>query len=79
MFCVPRLSRLVLILISFCWCPLSVSAEVSGRAAKWHPIQVDVIGPQASELDISPNPFLDYLLSVEFKAPSGAITVVPGF
>jgi hypothetical protein len=79
MFCVPRLSRLVLILTSVCLCPLSVAAELSGRVAKWHPIQVDVIGPQASEVDISPNPFLDYRLSVEFKAPSGAITVVPGF
>lgn len=79
MFCVPRLSLVALLLTSLCFCSLAVSAEVSAPVAKWHPIQVDVTGPHAAETDTSPNPFLDYRLNIEFTAPSGAITLVPGF
>jgi len=79
MFCAFRLSRVIFVLVSFCFSPFAISAEVTGQIAKWHPIQIDIRGPLASETDVSPNPFLDYRLIVEFKAPSGAITIVPGF
>ncbi len=58
---------------------LSSAAVVSGELAKWHPVEIDFIGPAASETDTSINPFLDYRLNVELIAPSGAVTTVPGF
>ena len=61
--------------------PLSTAtaATVSGERLKWHPITVDFRGPSANERDDAPNPFLDYRLEVEFIAPSGRRTRVPGF
>lgn len=55
------------------------AATVSGETVKWFPITLDFDGPQASETDRSPNPFLDFRLNVALTAPSGEITVVPGF
>ena len=52
---------------------------VLGNRTKWHPLEVWFNGPQASELDSNPNPFLDYRLQVRFTAPSGAHFDVPGF
>ncbi len=46
---------------------------------RWHRVEVVLTGPGASEADNSPNPFLDYRLDCTFTAPSGAVTVVPGF
>lgn len=73
------LSRFIFVFLLSCLYPLAVSAEVAQRVAKWHPVTVDVLGPRMAEADISPNPFLDYRLNVEFTAPSGTTTVVPGF
>jgi len=55
------------------------AATVSGDGAKWYPVTLDFEGPRASEMDRSPNPFLDYRLNVTLTAPSGATTIVPGF
>jgi len=55
------------------------AATVSGDAMRWHRVEVLVNGPVAAEADNSPNPFLDYRLDCTFTAPSGAVTVVPGF
>ena len=79
MLLVIRLARTAVVLASLCLSPVVLSAEAPSSVAKWHPIQVDIAGPHASESDLSPNPFLDYRLSVAFTAPSGAVTVVPGF
>ncbi len=61
------------------WATSAWSADIRGERAKWHPIELDFQGPLASESDLQPNPFLDYRLSVDFIAPSGAVTRVPGF
>ncbi len=52
---------------------------VSGELVKWHPVTVGFAGPTASETDNSPNPFLDYRLTVTFSGPGGRTHVVPGF
>ncbi len=52
---------------------------LSGDRIKWHPIALTFHGPDASESDSAPNPFLDFRLQVQFTAPSGHIYSVPGF
>ena len=46
---------------------------------KWYPFTIDFKGPQSSETDNNPNPFLDYRLQVEFTSPGGKQYNVPGF
>jgi len=58
--------------------------EIASDSAKdamqvWRPLSIAFEGPMANESDNDPNPFLDYRLQVEFKAPSGKIYIVPGF
>jgi hypothetical protein len=55
MLCIPRLSRAAVLMFTLYSCPLAIAAEVTSQVAKWHPIQLDVTGPRASEADISPN------------------------
>ncbi|QDV07528.1 hypothetical protein Poly30_30540 [Planctomycetes bacterium Poly30] len=43
------------------------------------PMELTFRGPWASETDESPNPFLDYRLSVTFTGPGGQTFRVPGF
>ena len=57
----------------------SNAAAVNGELYKWHPVNIDFNGPYASERDDSPNPFLDYRLTVQLRSPSGKITSLPGF
>ncbi len=57
----------------------SHAAQIQGTMQKWAPLTLDFIGPQASEIDQSPNPFLDYRLSIKLTAPSGSTYNVPGF
>ena len=52
---------------------------VEGRRNVWHPMAVSFRGPAARETDESPNPFLDYRLSVIFRGPKGEKYNVPGF
>ncbi len=51
--------------------------EEDGRI--WQPMSISFRGPRASELDRSPNPFLDYRLQVKFTSPAGRTFNVPGF
>ncbi len=46
---------------------------------RWQPYELWFYGPQASEADSSPNPFMDFRLQVTFTAPSGNTFEVPGF
>ncbi|SHL05974.1 choice-of-anchor D domain-containing protein [Rhodothermus profundi] len=52
--------------------------EILGEQKRWHPITIQVYGPQADEQG-DPNPFLDYRFNVEITAPDGRRYVVPGF
>lgn len=54
-------------------------AVVSGELIKWHTVALSFRGPEATETDGSPNPFLDYRLQVLFTGPRGQRYDVPGF
>ena len=54
------------------------SYEILGERKRWHPVTIQVYGPQADEQG-DPNPFLDYRFNVEITAPDGTVHVVPGF
>ena len=43
------------------------------------PMELSFRGPWASDSDDTPNPFLDYRLSVRFDGPGGTSMTVPGF
>ena len=58
---------------------LGADARFGGAGAVWHPMHLDFAGPQASEQDTGPNPFLDFRLNVTFTAQDGTEYVVPGF
>lgn len=45
----------------------------------WHPTAITFEGPEASERQNDPNPFLDMRLQVQFTSPSGKEIWVPGF
>lgn len=47
---------------------------ISGELKKWHIVTMDFEGPEATESDNEPNPFLDYRLNVEFVGPTRTIT-----
>ena len=56
------------------------STQISGELKQWHKVTLTIDGPQASETDTDPNPFLDYRMTVIFHAPSGKQSyVVPGY
>ena len=52
---------------------------ITGKRKAWHTITISFSGPQASESDRSPNPFLDYRLQVKFTGPSSQVYNVPGY
>jgi hypothetical protein len=52
---------------------------VSGELKEWHPLTLSFAGPNASETDTFPNPFLDRRLQVTLTGPSGQAYDVPGF
>jgi hypothetical protein len=55
------------------------SAKIRGLLKLWHPITLSVVGPEVAE-DSTPNPFLDYRLTVTFThSQRGTRHVVPGF
>ena len=72
-------SRSLLALFVSLFAGLSQAATVTGELFKWHPINIDFTGPFANERDDSPNPFLDYRLTVRLQSPTGQVTTVPGF
>ncbi len=53
--------------------------HASPSGVVWQPFVLSFEGPQASEMDAAPNPFLDYRMSVSFSGPSGQTFEVPGF
>lgn len=59
---------------------LAGNVVVTGELKQWHKLTLTVDGPQASETDSAPNPFLDYRLLVRFTHQSGEPTYrVPGY
>lgn len=69
----------VIILFWMVSCGSPPTGEVTGDLSKWSKITVNFTGPQASETDNRPNPFLDYRLQVKFTGPGGQTYDVPGF
>ena len=56
------------------------SVVVAGELQQWHMITLNVNGPFAHELDLRPNPFTDYCLSVVFRHEAGGRAYdVPGY
>ena len=53
--------------------------DLSGSHAAWQPLTVVIDGPPANEADLSPNPFLDYRMTVTLYSPSGTTYIVPGY
>ncbi len=53
--------------------------KITGERRVWHPLELWLRGPRASELDVQPNPFLDYRMQVLFRGPSGQTSIVQGF
>ena len=77
-----NITRLLAGVIAVVTIMLSVSASaatISGQRKKWQPITLDFNGPFLEESGTSPNPFLDYRLTVTMTAPNGQTSVLPGF
>lgn len=56
------------------------SVTVHGDLKPWHKVTLDVMGPFAHELDLRPNPFTDYEMTVTFTHASGEPSYdVPGY
>ncbi len=56
------------------------NVKISGETKQWHAVTLTLDGPQASETDIDPNPYLDNAFSVTFAHESGAPAyTVPGY
>jgi hypothetical protein len=53
--------------------------HAQGEYQQWHTLTWQWSGPESSESDSSPNPFLDYRMWVEFTSPKGTKFRVPGF
>ena len=52
----------------------------TGELRQWHKVTLTVTGPQADEAASSPNPFLDYRMTVTFVHESGSPSyTVPGY
>ncbi len=59
---------------------ISAGPEITGELKQWHKITVTVDGPYAGEADTTPNPFLDYRMTVTFTHESGSpVYDVPGY
>ena len=55
-------------------------AVISGELRQWHKVTLTLSGPQADESSTSPNPFVDYRMTVTFAHESGSPTYsVPGY
>ena len=56
------------------------SVVMTGELRQWHKVTLTLDGPYASELDVDPNPFTDYRMTVEFTHESGTPSYqVPGY
>ncbi|MCB9667056.1 MAG: DUF5060 domain-containing protein [Myxococcales bacterium] len=59
-------------------CTPSGIADVSESAELWKPILLSLDGPDASETDSDPNPFLDFRMTARLTGPSKQILLIPG-
>lgn len=58
----------------------ATAARMSGETMCWHDVRLDFTGPEADEMDDSPNPFTDLSLDVTFRhVPTGREYRVPGY
>lgn len=57
---------------------MAQSPKIQGELKKWHTVSLQFDGPQCSETDFRPNPFLDYRLEVTFTNGKKSVKV-PGF
>ncbi|WAJ71750.1 DUF5060 domain-containing protein [Catenovulum adriaticum] len=56
------------------------TVTISGELKTWHSIDLSLDGPFAHELDVAPNPFLDYNMSVTFTHETNNQSItVPGY
>ncbi len=68
----------IILLLSFCYQLFAQTPAIQGKFIKWHTLRFIFDGPQCSETDFSPNPFLDFRLEVTFT--NGTIQYkIPGF
>ncbi|HVS17606.1 MAG TPA: DUF5060 domain-containing protein [Planctomycetota bacterium] len=58
---------------------LPKGVDIPGEPSRWSPMEIWLQGPTHSELDVQPNPFLDYRLQVTMIGPGGVRYEVPGF
>ncbi len=73
-----KLSLTFALLIGLCAMLAAQSPKIIGELTKWHILHLLFDGPQCSETDFRPNPFLDYKLEVTFTNGSKSYKV-PGF
>ena len=57
---------------------MAQSPKIQGELKKWHTVSLQFDGPQCSETDFRPNPFLDYRLEVTFTNGKKSVKM-PGF
>src|SRR5687768_17538578 len=58
----------------------SADVVIAGELRQWHKVTLTLAGPHADESSSSPNPFLDYRMTVTFAHESGSPTYrVPGY
>ena len=50
----------------------SGKVTITGELKQWHKVTLNIEGPFAHELDIAPNPFMDYRMTVIFTHESGS-------
>jgi len=67
-----------ILLVSTATMLVAQSPVIQGEFVKWHTLRLLFDGPQCSETDFSPNPFLDYRLEVTFTNGNKKYKV-PGF
>ncbi len=56
----------------------ATAQQPTGELRLWHGLALTFQGPAVAETS-TPNPFTDYRLDVEFRAPSGRLVVIPGY
>jgi len=77
----PGTSYLPLVAQNYANCPDGEGppgGTLTGQPAVWQPLTLTFTGP-AVAATAAVNPFLDYRLTVQFVAPSGRVTAVPGY
>lgn len=53
---------------------------ITGELKQWHKVTLTLDGPFAKEMDVNPNPFTDYRMTVTFTHESGSpVYHVPGY